>query len=83
MKNKKVLIGAIAAVVVIVLAVLWATGVFNAPEKADDAVEEAVEAVEEGKTAPGRAAQLGRFEHGRIDRRPGKRDAFGCGKSRI
>lgn len=46
MKNKKVLIGAIAAVVVIVLAVLWATGVFNAPEKADDAVEEAVEAVE-------------------------------------
>ena len=54
MKNKKVLIGAIAAVVVIVLAVLWATGVFNAPEKADEAVkavegavEEAAETVEE------------------------------------
>ncbi len=47
MKNKKVLIGAIAAVVVIVLAVLWATGVFNAPEKADDVVEEVTETVEE------------------------------------
>ena len=46
MKNKKVLIGAIAAVVVIVLAVLWATGVFNAPEKAADVVEEAAETVE-------------------------------------
>ena len=46
MKNKKVLIGAIAAVVVIVLAVLWATGVFNAPEKAADVAEEAAETVE-------------------------------------
>ena len=46
MQNKKVLIGAIAAVVVIVLAVLWATGVFNAPEKAADVVEEAAETVE-------------------------------------
>ena len=47
MKNKKVLIGAIAAVVVIVLAVLWATGVFNAPEKADEAVKAVEGAVEE------------------------------------
>ena len=47
MKNKKVLIGAIAAVVVIVLAVLWATGVFNAPQKVDEAVEAVEGAVEE------------------------------------
>ena len=55
MKNKKVLICACAAVVVIVLAVLWATGVFNgkapeapaAVEKVEEKVEETAEKAEE------------------------------------
>ncbi len=49
MKNKKVLIGAIAAVIVIVLAVLLLTGVIGGKkvEDAKEAVNEAVETVEE------------------------------------
>ena len=43
--DKKKLIGILAALVVIVLVVLWATGVFNG--KAPEAVEEVKDAVEE------------------------------------
>ena len=60
MKHTKTLIACICALVVIVLVVLWATGVFNGDKKAEEKAAEAVETtVEEVKeNAEGAAEEV-------------------------